>query len=292
MDERARIIAVRTTPGNVSKGLIAIPKRLRHAFPKERGTVSVLLDDADAPAQKPYSPYESSTRQCRIGGLHAWYRQHRLKGGEQLLITILDQAAGVYRLTLGQREQEREAREELDAARTDLEAHEQLRNLAGLQQKPERETAIAELARIVRLQREEERRHLSLRGTVRGESVRASIRAVLRTVHEGRCQLCGFTFLKRDGESYFEIHHIDASKGDQLWNLLVVCPNCHAQFEHADVGGFEKRGVWVIAAKINGERKAIYQPLVRQSDAVLQAAHLTCWLFVFSHLTISHWRAL
>jgi 5-methylcytosine-specific restriction endonuclease McrA len=254
--------------------------------------VSVLLDDRDTPEQKPYSPYESTTRQCRIGGLHAWYRQHRLTGGEQVLITVLDEGARVYRLTLGQREQEREARDRLDNARTDVDAQEQLRKLARLERQPERAAAIAELIRLLKQQRDQKRRHVPLAGTSRREPLPANIRVLLRAVHDGKCQLCGFTFRKTDNEPYFEVHHIEADKGHLLWNLLVVCPNCHAQFEHADVGHLEKRGVWVIGVTINGERKAVYQPLVRRSDAVLEAARLACWLFIFSYLMMSHWRAL
>jgi 5-methylcytosine-specific restriction endonuclease McrA len=180
----------------------------------------------------------------------------------------------------------------LHAAQIEAQADVELKKLARLRQQPERDVALAELRRLAQQQREEERRRLPVRATARRESVPVNIRALLKAVHDGKCQLCGFTFRKRDGDPYFEIHHIEGTKGNQLWNLLVVCPNCHAQFEHADVGRFEKRGNWIVAVTINGERKEVYQPLLGQpTDALLQAARLSCLLLAVSHLCLSHWRA-
>ncbi len=282
-------IVVRIRSGYVAKGLIAIPKRLRHLFPKQRGQVRVLLDNGDTPQKKSYSPYESSTRQCRIGGLHDWYYNHKLKGGESVIITVIDKVAGIYRLTLGQREQEREAREHLHTASTEVQSDLGLKTLARLRQEPERSVALAELRWLAQQQREEARRRLPVRATTRHESIPANIRTLLKAVYGGRCQLCGFTFLKRDSEPYFQIHHVEAEKGNQLWNLLVVCPNCHAQLEHANIGEFERRGNWIVAVTISGERREVYQPLYSGStDALLQAAHVSCLLLLVSLWYVSH----
>ena len=62
------------------------------------------------------------------------------------------------------------------------------------------------------------------------ESVPASLRAILARLYKGQCQISGFSFLKRDGEPYFEVHHIDPLLGHHAKNVLVVCPNVHAQF--------------------------------------------------------------
>jgi predicted restriction endonuclease len=53
-----------------------------------------------------------------------------------------------------------------------------------------------------------------------------------------RCQLCGFTFKKVDGEEYAECHHLEpVSQGgpDHADNLLVVCPNHHKELHWAAV---------------------------------------------------------
>jgi len=53
-----------------------------------------------------------------------------------------------------------------------------------------------------------------------------------------KCQLCGFTFKKKNGENYNETHHIiPLSKNgkDCKINTLVVCANCHRQLHYAKV---------------------------------------------------------
>lgn len=52
------------------------------------------------------------------------------------------------------------------------------------------------------------------------------------------CMICGFTFKKKSGEPYNEIHHIIslAKNGkDEAINTLVLCANCHRQLHYADV---------------------------------------------------------
>jgi hypothetical protein len=48
-------------------------------------------------------------------------------------------------------------------------------------------------------------------------------------------------------------------------NLLVVCPNCHAQFEHATVTDFRWVGSWLVGVTINGRRVSVRQPLAHDS---------------------------
>ena len=99
----------------------------------------------------------------------------------------------------------------------------------------------------------------------RHEGVPPGIRILLREMHDGKCQLCSFTFEKRNGEPYFEIHHLDPKVGHHPNNLLVVCPNCHAQFEHATVTDFRWTGNWLVGVAINGKRVSIRQPLAHDS---------------------------
>ena len=91
------------------------------------------------------------------------------------------------------------------------------------------------------------------------------IRVLLQELHDGKCQLCSFTFEKRNGEPYFEIHHLDPGVGHHPSNLVVVCPNCHAQFEHATVTDFRWAGKWLVGVMINGRCFALRQPLTHDS---------------------------
>ena len=60
----------------------------------------------------------------------------------------------------------------------------------------------------------------------------------IKELYGWKCQICGFTFKQNNGSLYAETHHLEAlSKGgkDSLDNMVVVCPNHHAMFDHADV---------------------------------------------------------
>ena len=77
------------------------------------------------------------------------------------------------------------------------------------------------------------------------------MRALLRQLYQGHCQVCDFWFLKRNNEPYFEIHHLDARGGHHPKNLVVVCGNCHNQFEHADVAPEYNDEQWLIGVHFN-----------------------------------------
>ena len=47
-------------------------------------------------------------------------------------------------------------------------------------------------------------------------------------------------------------------------NVLVICPNCHAQLENATVAETERVMGWLVAVKINGKRFKVRQPFVRR----------------------------
>jgi hypothetical protein len=67
--------------------------------------------------------------------------------------------------------------------------------------------------------------------------VRASnISRSLREQYDNECQLCGYRLRKSNGEYYSEAHHIQPYNkvhqgDDNSHNLIVLCPNCHTQFD-------------------------------------------------------------
>ena len=72
-----------------------------------------------------------------------------------------------------------------------------------------------------------------------------------------KCQICNFTFKKKDGENYNEVHHIiplSMNGKDAKINTLVVCANCHRQLHYADVN---ISNILKGEIKINGEIKKI-----------------------------------
>ena len=78
-----------------------------------------------------------------------------------------------------------------------------------------------------------------------------NVKGILGDIYKGRCQVCDFWFLKKDGNPYLEIHHINPRRGHDLKNLLIVCANCHRQFEFANTGLFFNPEEWLIEVKFN-----------------------------------------
>ena len=188
--------------------------------------------------------------------------------GDLISVTLEDLNGRLYRIALDRFVREREeqtARQKLQAARTDSEAKQELSTLSRLTRKRPRELAQQELLRIAQESPRQPRPRVVPGAAERHEGVPSGIRVLLRELHDGKCQLCSFTFEKRNGEPYFEIHHLDPGVGHHPNNLLVVCPNCHAQFEHAVVTDFKWAGNWLVGVTINAKRIAIRQRLAHDS---------------------------
>ena len=191
-----------------------------------------------------------------------------MREGDLISITVEDYDRRLYRIALDRYVREREeqkTREKLRVAPTDSEAEQELTALSRLTRRRPRELAQQELLRIAQQSPRRPRPRVSPGATERHEGVPSGIRVLLRELHDGKCQLCSFTFEKRNGEPYFEIHHLDPDVGHHPSNLLVVCPNCHAQFEHATVADFKWLGNWLVGVTINGKSIAIRQPLAHDS---------------------------
>ena len=60
------------------------------------------------------------------------------------------------------------------------------------------------------------------------------VRTFLRQEYDGACQVCDSTFIKRDGEPYFEglylVSRTRAKWIDRPGNVLCLCPTCCAKF--------------------------------------------------------------
>lgn len=64
----------------------------------------------------------------------------------------------------------------------------------------------------------------------------SSIADVIKTYYDYKCQLCSSRLPKADGTYYAEAHHVQpynrVHQGDDTpKNLIVLCPNCHSQFD-------------------------------------------------------------
>lgn len=260
--------AIRASASRLDKGLLAIPQKFKGWFPAERGQIQVVFDDEDNARSLTFHPYDPVVKENRIFGLKNWFLKRNIREGDVISITVEDFGGRLYRIALDRfvrERQEQKGRLKLQAATTDSEAEHEFTELSRLTKKRPRELAEEELLRMSRASARQPRPRVFLGAIERHEGVPSGIRVLLRELHEGKCQVCSFTFEKRNGEPYFEIHHLDPKIGHHPNNLLVVCPNCHAQFEHATVADFRWTGEWLVGVTINRKRFSIRQPLAHDS---------------------------
>jgi predicted restriction endonuclease len=85
----------------------------------------------------------------------------------------------------------------------------------------------------------------------------------LKLLYQGKCQICNFTFEKKNGENYSEIHHIVplGEKGsDEIKNIIVLCANCH-RLIHYDKAIWKGYGENIRYIETNGQLKEVkYKP--------------------------------
>lgn len=268
MSTDKQTFAIRASASRLEKGFLAIPQRFKGWFPSEKGQILVVFDDEEKTRELTFHPYDPVGKENRIFGLRNWFSKRNVREGDLISITFEDPDRRLFRIALDRfvrERQEQKARQNLQDAETDSEAEQELQTLSRLTRKRPRELAQEELLRIAQRSASQPRPRVFLGAAERHEGVPSGIRVLLRELHDGRCQLCSFTFEKRNGEPYFEIHHLDPKVGHHPNNLLIVCPNCHAQFEHATVTDFRWTGNWLVGVSINGKRVSVRQPLAHDS---------------------------
>lgn len=268
MDGKQQSFTIRASASRLGKGLLAIPQRFRDWFPSSQGQIQVVFDDEEKSVGLTFHPYDSVTKETRIFGLARWFSRRGVQQGDLISITLEGPRGQRYRIALERyvrQRREENSRQKLRAAQTDLEAQQELITLSEITRKRPRQLARQELIRIAEESSGQPRPRVAVGISQRREDVPSATRILLRELHDGRCQICSFTFKKRNGEPYFEIHHLDPKIGHHPKNLLVICANCHAQFEHATIADHEYAGGWLVGVTINGKRTTIRQPFVQDS---------------------------
>lgn len=244
---------IKITQSRIDKGLIAIPMALAEWFPAHNATIEVYLNDSPVSQIKRYSSYASSTRECRIGGVREWFQQNNIKSGDEIVIQLIDKERFVYRL-IPERNfvlTTQELQRNFDESKTEQEASETITTLAEWTRLSRGNVVLTEYYRLVNTPYSEGRRYIKRSVSRTRESVPANLRALLADIYKGCCQVCDFWFLKRDRKPYFEVHHLDPEKGHHPKNVLVVCGNCHNQFEHANVRQDFNDDGWLIRVSFN-----------------------------------------
>ncbi|NLN95268.1 MAG: HNH endonuclease [Bacteroidales bacterium] len=250
-------ITVKTTKSRIDKGLLAIPVSLIELFPKT-GNKIFLVNEKGNTEVKSFTPYNSSSRECRIGGLRSFYNFYKISDGDELVIQLLDDKK--FRII-----PEKLFKDILSINIFEFENSTDDNETDNLLSKI---SEITNLSRNDFLKNEyillsnkeiEHRKKIEKSTTFVRESVPISIRKILLELYKGKCQITNFTFLTKNGSPYFELHHIDQEKGNHFKNLLVVSPNTHAQFTYANLEqNFDNEG-WLRKVKFNQNEYTVFQ---------------------------------
>jgi len=255
---------IKITQSRIDKGLIAIPVALAEWFPDHNDTVQVYLNDSPVSQIKRYSSYTSSTRECRIGGVREWFQQNNIRSGDEIVIHPIDKERFIYRL-IPERNfilQTQELQCTFDSSETEKEASGKITTLAEWTHVDKDKVIFNEYYRLVSTLPLKERPYIKKSIGRARENVPANLRSLLGHIYKGHCQVCDFWFLRKDKGPYFEIHHLDPSRGHHPKNLLVVCGNCHNQFEHADVKQEFSDDWWLIRVYFNEIMHAVKQAML------------------------------
>lgn len=146
-----------------------------------------------------------------------------------------------------------------DKSESEQEASGKVNTLGQCVQLDRQKVMMSEFNRLIDIMPLESREYAKRRLSRARERVPANLRILLEGIYKGHCQLCDFWFLKRSSKPYFETHHLNPFHGHHPKNVVVVCGNCHNQFEHANVHqDFDTDG-WLIMVSFNDRAYSVNQ---------------------------------
>jgi len=251
------------TKSQIEKGLLAIPRGFSNYLPKANQKIKIYLDQSSNPQLKNFSSYFSSTNENRIGGLKEWYFDNEIREGDEIILQILDKERFVYRLFKEKDfiKNAKEIQNDFDNSKDEIVASEKIQQISNLIQVEKRKVIYSEFLRLARYSNTEMRKRIRISGRSNKEKAPPSIRIILGDIYKGSCQLCSFSFLKRDGAPYYEIHHLEPKLGHHPKNLVLVCANCHRQFEYANVQKYFSEDGWLMRVLFNQKEHLLKQAI-------------------------------
>jgi hypothetical protein len=193
-----------------------------------------------------------------------WFRQNNINSGDEIVIQFIDKERFIYRL-IPERNfilKTKELQHRFDLSENEQEASGKITTLAQWIYLDKNKVVLNEYNRLINTSPSEDREYIKKSSSRTRESAPANLRILLGDIYKGHCQLCDFWFLKRDKKRYFEIHHLDPFKGHHPKNLVVVCGNCHNQFEHADVKQEFDDNNWLVRVSFNQTKYSVRQALL------------------------------
>jgi hypothetical protein len=244
---------IRVTKSRIEKGLIAIPRLFNNYLPKSSQMIKIYLSDSITPVKKNFSSFFSSTNENRIGGLKNWFIDNQIQEGDEIVLQMLDKEKFIYRI-LKEKDFLKHTKDfqmNFDNAKDEKVAAERIEQISNLVQVEKESIAFNEFLRLVSYSTEEIRKRIEISHQLNKEKTPPNIRLILEKIYGGYCQVCSFSFLKKDSSPYYEIHHLLSDFGHHPKNLVLVCANCHRQFEYANVIKEFNNNGWLIKVIFN-----------------------------------------
>ena len=261
---------IKMTRSRIEYGLLAVPINLLNMFPKDSSDLYIYFDDSKVLRKKSFVLSEKN-REARVYGLSEWYNKNSLIEGDEIVIQLLNQKENIYRFVTEKRfiEKNTKIQTSFDKSTNEINAESNLANLSDWNKIEPEQTALREVFRLSKENLEERKRRIR-RNVNSKETVSPQLRISLLRIYQGVCQVCQFWFLKKDNNPYFEIHHLNALYGNHPKNLLLVCANCHRQFEFANVKKEFDIDGWLNTVIFNQKKYHINQAItkVSQSDII------------------------
>jgi len=250
-------ITVKTTKSRISYGFLTIPVSLIDSFPKKATDIS-LINDFGKEEIKHFTPYSSKSRECRIYGMRYFFDKYKIQNGDEIVIQILDDSK--YKIIPEKifEKQISDLETKIDKSTKETEVEKHIQKLSKITNKPSDDVIKSEFVRLAK-QEIKTRKTRTISQVKTKENVPVALRKILLELYRGKCQVSSFTFLMKNGNPYFEIHHIDPFIGNHFKNLLVVSPNVHEQFTHAKLEQFFDKDRWLRKVKFNEEECSVFQ---------------------------------
>ena len=254
---------IKVTKSRIEKGLLAIPKGFSNYLPKSNQKIKVYFDNSINPQIKTFSSFYSSTNENRIGGLKDWYFENQIIEGDELVLQILDKERFIYRLLKEENfiKRTKEFQMDFDNSEDEYIASQKIELISNITQVDKTKIIYNEFLRLAKYSNEEVRKRLKISNRFSREKTPSSVRVVLGNIYKGHCQVCSFTFLKKDKIPYYEIHHLDSMLGHHPQNLVLVCANCHRQFEYANVEKYSDKKGWLSKVCFNQNEYFVKQAI-------------------------------
>ncbi len=249
---------IKLTKSRIDKGLLALPVSLIDKFPKFKTKIKVFLNDDLKCNEKNFTPYLSSSRECRIGGLNNWFISQHFKDGDEIVIIFLDEEKKKYRFVKENKfiKYIQNIEKRIELSNKEEETENNLDKLSKITNLAKKEILLNQY--LFNINKPLENRKINIiKPSMVKENVPNGIRKILEFIYKGKCQLTNFTFIQKNGRPYFEIHHLKSNLGNHFKNLLVVSPNIHAQFTFSKCEEYFDNEGWIRKVKFNNKEYSV-----------------------------------